>query len=219
LGTFNTSGPDMLLDALNQGLGNCAQLPRIVIDKHWVGTGSRPPSYVPAAFTLTVTSTVSATDSTLLGTATCTVASGKFRCDYRDQAEPAVARDGLLVATTSVLTVRETGFPGNTVDITFPVDLASRFVSCPPSGGPCLLTITNTPPPPPTTSPSTSPTTEPSTSTPTPPSTAPTTSPSVSPVTLPATGSRGTPPLVLLGVLLVPLGAVLVFVTRRRAAG
>jgi hypothetical protein len=217
LGTFNAGGPDMLLDALNQGLGNCAQLPRVVIDKHWVGTGSRPPSYVPAAFTLTVTSTVSAADSTLLSTATCRVASGTFHCDYRDQADPAVLRDGLLVATTSVLTVRETGFPGNTVDITFPVDLSSRFVSCPPSG-PCLLTITNTPPPPPTTPPSTSPTTEPSTSPTTQPPPAPTTSPSVSPVTLPATGSSGTKPL-LLGALLVPLGAVLVLVTRRRAAG
>ena len=171
LGTFNTSGPGMLLDALNQGLGNCAQLPRIVIDKQWVGTGSQPPSYVPPEFTLTVTSAVSATDSTGLGTAVCTVVSGQFGCDYRDRADPAVPQDGLLVATTSVLTVQETGFPGNTVDVTFPVDVSSRFVTCPPGGGPCLFTVTNTPPPPPTptTTAPTSPTTEPPTTPTTPP--------------------------------------------------
>jgi hypothetical protein len=219
LGTFNTSGPGMLLDAVNQGLGNCAQLPRTVIDKQWVGTGSQPPSYVPPGFTLTVTSVVSATDPTLLGTATCSVVSGEFRCDYRDQADPAVSQGGLLVAATSVLTVQETGFPGNTADITFPVDLSSRFVTCPPSGGPCLLTITNTPPPPttPTTEPSTTPTTTPTTQPPTAPSTAPSTSPETLPATLPATGSAGTQPLVLLGVLFVPLGAALVLVTRQRA--
>ena len=215
LGTFNTSGPGMLLDALNQGLGNCAQLPRIVIDKQWVGTGSQPPSYVPPEFTLTVTSVVSATDSTGLGTAVCTVVSGQFGCDYRDQADPAVPQTGLLVATTSLLTVQETGFPGNTVDVTFPVDVSSRFVTCPPGGGPCLFTVTNTPPPPPaptTTTAPTSPTTEPPTT-----PTTPSTSPATLPATLPPTGSSATDPLVLFGVLLVPLGVALVLVTRRRA--
>lgn len=212
LGMFNTSGPGMLLDALNQGLGNCAELPRIVIDKQWVGTGSQPPADVPAQFTLTVSSVVSATDSTPLGTATCRVVSAQLLCDYRDEADPSVPRDGLLVATTSVLTVQEEGFPGNTVDITFPVDLSSRFVSCPPDGGPCLLTITNTPPPPTTTTTTTPPTSPPTTE----PATVPSTSPATLPATLPATGSSDPGPLVFVGVLLVPLGVALVLVTRRR---
>ena len=222
LGTFNTAGPNMLLDALNQGLGNCAELPRVIVDKQWVGTGSQPPSNVPAEFTLTVTSVVSATDATVLGTASCTVVSGQLVCDYRDQADPSVPQDGLLVATTSLLTVQETGFPGNSMDITFPVAVSSKFVTCPPTGAPCALTITNTPPPPPpTTSPPTEPTTEPTTTPTTSPTTEPPTAPSTSPATLPntlpPTGSSGTEPLVLLAALLVPLGSALVLVTRRQA--
>jgi hypothetical protein len=218
LGTFNITGPTMVLDATNQGVGNCAAQPRVVIDKQWVGTGSQPPSNVPAAFSLTVTSVVSATDPTVLGTASCAVTDGKFGCDYRDAAAPTLSQNGLLVATTSMLTVQETGFPGNTVDVSFPVDVSSRFVTCPSSGGPCLFTITNTPPPTTTVVPPTTPTTVPPTATPTTePDVAPTSIPPTLPATLPATGSSGTSPLLALSVVLVPLGAALIVVTRRRA--
>ncbi len=226
LGTFNTGGSNMLLDALNQGLGNCAAQPRIVIDKQWVGTGSVPPVNVPAGFLLTVSSSASATDPAVLGTATCAVSAGAFSCDYRDAADPAVPQGGLLVNASSLLTVTETGFPGNTVDVTFPVGVSSRFVNCPAAGGACLFTLTNTPPPPPTT-PTTEPpvtsvpptTATPPTGTPTsvPPNTLPVVAPETLPATLPATGSSDTKPVLLFGLVLVPLGAVLVLATRRRA--
>jgi hypothetical protein len=211
LGTFNTTGPSMLLDAINQGLGNCVQQPRIVIDKQWVGTGATPPTNVPAAFLLTVTSLASADDSTVLGTAICNVSGGVFTCDYRDQTDPTVPQPGLVVNASSVLTVTETGFPGNTVDVTFPVSASSRFVTCPSNGGPCLFTITNTPPPPPvtTTTQAPAPTTEPPTE--------PTTSPATMPATLPATGSSDPATLLVLGALLVPLGVALIVITRLRA--
>jgi LPXTG-motif cell wall-anchored protein len=112
------------------------------------------------------------------------------------------------------------------MDITFPVDVSRRFVNCPATGGPCLLTITNTPPPPPTNEPTTTPTTEPTTIPTTEPTTTPTTGPSVVPTTipgtlpstLPATGSSGAQPLALMGLLFLPLGAALILVTRRRAS-
>jgi hypothetical protein len=225
LGTFNTSGPDMLLDALNRGLGNCEEQPRIVVDKQWLGTGDVPPANVPPGFQLTVTSVVSAADPTVLGTATCTVAGGALSCDYRDAATPSVPQAGLLVNAASVLTVTETAFPGNTVDVSFPVGVTSRFVNCPAAGGPCLFTITNTPPaPPPTTAPPTTapalPTTPPTSAQPiiAPPAGAPTSVlPVTLPPTLPATGSTDARPLVLLALVLVPLGAGLVLVTRKRA--
>ena len=53
------------------------------------------------------------------------------------------------------------------------------------------------------------------------PTSVPNTSPEVIPVTLPATlpatGSSDTKPVLLFGLVLVPLGAVLVLATRRRA--
>ncbi len=211
LGTFNTTGPNMLLDALNEGLGNCAEQPRIVIDKEWVGTGAQPPSNVPPGFLLTVTSSASDTDPTVIGTATCNVQNSAFICNYLDTGDQ-TPQGGLLVNANSLLTVTETGFPGNTVDVTFPVGMASKFVNCPAAGGNCTFTLTNTPPPPPTTTPTTSPTTVP-------PSTTPTTEPTTSPVsiTLPPTGSSGSAPMTLLGLALIPVGALLVLLTRRRA--
>jgi hypothetical protein len=221
LGTFNTNGPNMLLDAINQGLGNCAAQPRIVVDKQWVGTGSVPPVNVPAGFQLTASSAVSPTDPTVLGTATCTAAGGAFTCDYRDAATPAVPQGGLLVNASSHLTVTETAFPGNTADIRFPVGVSSRYVNCPAAGGPCLFTITNTPPPPPTTTTVLPPTTAPPSTT-TAPSVAPPTEeptsirPVTIPATLPATGAPNATPMLLLALVLVPLGAALVLATRRR---
>jgi LPXTG-motif cell wall-anchored protein len=130
-----------------------------------------------------------------------------------------VPQGGLLVNPNSVLTVTESGFPGNTVDITFPVGMSSRYVKCVDlSGEPCVLTITNTPPPPtpPTTAPSNTTTTAAAGTSIVPP-TAPNTLPITIPNTLPATGSSDASQLVLFGLVLVPLGAVLVAVTRRRA--
>jgi hypothetical protein len=211
LGTFNTTGPNMLLQ------------PRIIVDKQWVGTANVPPVNVPDGFQLTVTSVVSAADPTVLGTATCTVTGGAFTCDYRDAAAPAVPQGGLLVNASSLLTVTETAFPGNTVDITFPVGVSSRFVNCPAAGGPCLFTITNTPPPPPTTTTTTTPTTAPSSSTTSPLIAPPTQEPTsifppttATPGTLPATGSSDARPMMLLALVLVPMGAGLVLITRRR---
>jgi hypothetical protein len=132
-----------------------------------------------------------------------------------------VAQGGLLVDAASILTVTETAFPGNTVDITFPVGVSSRYVNCPAAGGPCLFTITNTPPPPPTTTTTTAPpssTTSPSIAPPTqePTSILPPTTATI-PATLPATGSSDARPMLLLALLLVPVGAGLVLLTRRRA--
>jgi hypothetical protein len=218
LGTFNTNGPNMLIDRAN-GAMPCASPPRIAVDKEWVGTGAQPPSNVPAGFQLTVTSSTSATDPTVLTTATCTVVSSAFICDYRDAANPGQPQGGLLVNNESLLTVTETGFPGNTVDITFPVGMASKYVHCamdPATGnftGACLLTITNAPPPPPPTT--VPPTTAPTTVPPDAPTTVPTTSPIT--VTLPPTGSSGPAPLTILGLALIPAGALLILLTRRRA--
>jgi hypothetical protein len=214
LGTFNTNGPNMLIDNAN-GAMPCTTGQRITIDKEWVGTGITPPVNVPPGFQLVVTSSVSQTDATVLSTATCTVTAGAFSCDYRDAATPAVPQGGLLVNPDSLLTVTETGFPGNSVDITIPVGMSSRFVHCQNLSGPCVLTITNTPPPPPPTTvpPTTTPTTP--TTPPPPDSTVPTTSPIT--VTLPPTGSSGTSPMTIIGLLLIPLGGGLVLLTRRRA--
>jgi hypothetical protein len=211
LGTFNTTGPNMLLDALNQGLGNCAEQPRVVIDKQWVGSGAQPPTNVPPDFLLTVTSSASDTDPTVIGTATCDVVSGLFTCDYRDAADPSVAQGGLIVNANSLLNVVETGFPGNTIDVTFPVGMASRFINCPAAGGNCTFLLTNSPPPPPPTPPTTAP---PAT---TPPPTEPTTSPETIPDALPPTGSSAPEPLTILGLLMVPVGLGLVWLTHRRA--
>ena len=217
LGTFNTNPPSTLVDAAN-GAMPCQTGQRIVVDKQWVGTGSTPPANVPDGFTLTVTSTVSQTDLSIIGTATCQVTNGAFMCNYEDTGAPGVPQGGLLVNADSLLNVSETPFPGNSVDITFPVGMSSQFVTCQGLSGPCQLTITNTPPPPPpppTTAPP--PTTEPTTAPPpTPPTTTPTGEVVTIPNTLPPTGTSGAP-LVLMGLLLLPLGAVLVVVTRRRA--
>jgi hypothetical protein len=217
LGTFNPNPPNMLLDAAN-GAMPCTPGQRIVIDKQWVGTGSQPPVNVPAEFQLTVTSSVSQTNLAVIATATCAVSGGAFSCNYVDTDTPGVPQGGLLVNADSLLTVSETGFPGNTMDITFPVDMSSQYITCVAGGGACQFTITNTPPPPPPTT--TPPTTEPTTTTipvvdtsivPPPP-------PSVTiPPTLPATGSSDATPLVLFSLVLVPIGAVLVAITRRRA--
>ena len=211
LGTFNQNNPSMLIDTAN-GAMPCQEVRRITIDKQWVGTGTTPPVNVPPDFLLTVTSSASDVDPTVIGTATCNVSGGVFTCSYIDAAAPGVPQGGLLVDTNSLLTVTETGFPGNTVDITFPVDLASRFVNCAAGGTPCLLTITNTPPPPPPPPPTTTTTVPETTTTPT---TEPTTSPVT--ITLPPTGSAGPGPLTLLAVVLLPAGAALVWFTRRRA--
>ena len=220
LGTFNTNPPNMLIDAAN-GAMPCQATSRIVIDKQWVGTGATPPSNVPPGFLLTVTSSASQTDATVIGTASCTVTDGVFGCDYRDAADSSVPQEGLLVNADSLLNVTETGFPGNVVDITVPQDIASKYISCPAAGGPCLFTITNTPPPPPP--PPTEPPTTPAPTTPAPTPPPPTdTPPSVNPTTLtipptlPATGSSGLLPLSVAALVLVPLGAVIVMATRRR---
>jgi hypothetical protein len=212
LGTFNTGPPNMLIDAGNGGQ-TCRPDQRIVIDKQWVGSGANPPTNVPPEFLLTVTSSASDVDPTVISTATCNVSGGVFTCSYLDAASPGVPQGGLLVNLDSLLTVVETGFPGNTADITFPVGLASKYVNCAPTGTPCLVTITNTPPPPP---PTTTPTTSPEivTSVP-PPPTEPTTSPES--ITLPPTGTSGPAPLTIIGLLMVPVGGALVWLTRRRA--
>jgi hypothetical protein len=210
LGTFNTSPPNMLIDRAN-GAMPCQTGQRITIDKQWVGTGTTPPVNVPPGFLLTVTSSVSQTDATVIGTATCNVSGGVFTCSYVDAAAPGVPQGGLLVNADSLLTVTETGFPGNAVDITFPVGMSSRFIACQNISGPCLLTITNTPPPPPP-PPDTTTTTTPDT---TPPPTEPTTSPET--ITLPPTGTSGPAPLTIIALLMLPVGAGLVWLTRRRA--
>ena len=56
-----------------RGSATAPPSPASSIDKQWVGTGSVPPVNVPAGFELTVTSSTSATDATVLGTATCAV--------------------------------------------------------------------------------------------------------------------------------------------------
>ncbi len=216
LGTFNTNPPNMLIDAAN-GAMPCQATSRIVIDKQWVGTGATPPSNVPPGFVLTVTSSASQTDPTTIGTATCTVTGGVFACDYRDAADPSVPQGGLLVNANSLLIVTETGFPDNVVDITAPQDIASKYISCPAAGGPCLFTITNTPPPPPP------PTTEPTTTPPPTPAPPTDTPPSLNstaltmPPTLPPTGASGVLPFSAVALVLLPLGAVIVMATRRRA--
>ena len=213
LGTFNTNPPNMLIDAANGGV-TCTPDQRIVIDKEWVGTGPNPPTNVPPEFLLTVTSSNSKTDPTVISTATCNVSGGVFTCSYVDTASPGVPQGGLLVNVDSLLTVTETGFPGNTVDITFPVGLASLYVHCAAPGTPCVLTITNSPPPPPPTTTTTTPTT-PDTTTPPPTDTTPTTSPTE--ITLPPTGTSGPAPMTIIALALLPLGAALVWFTRRRA--
>jgi hypothetical protein len=209
-GTFNTNGPNMLIDRAN-GAMPCQTDRRVNIDKEWVGTGATPPVNVPPEFLLTVTSSASDVDPTVIGTATCNVSGGVFTCSYIDTAAPGVPQGGLLVDTNTLLTVTETGFPGNTVDITFPVGLASKFVNCAATGSPCLLTISNTPPPPPPTTT----TLPPETTTPPPTDTTPTTSPET--ITLPPTGSSGPAPMTIIALALLPLGAALVWFTRRRA--
>jgi hypothetical protein len=211
LGTFNTNPPNMLIDASNGGV-TCTPDQRIIIDKEWVGSGAQPPTNVPPEFLLTVTSSVSQTDPTVISTATCNVSGGVFTCNYEDAASPGVPQGGLLVNVDSLLNVVETGFPGNTVDITFPVGLASKYVNCDVAGSPCLFTLTNTPPPPP---PTTTPTTLPEIVTSVPPPTEPTTSP-VS-ITLPPTGTAGPAPLTIIALFMLPVGAALVWFTRRRA--
>jgi len=136
LGTFNPNNPNMLIDAAN-GAMPCTKNRRLLIDKQWVGTGSTPPVNVPADFLLTVTSSVSQTDLSVISTATCRVTGGVLNCDFVDTGAPGVPQGGLLVNADSLLTVTETGFPGNTVDITYPVDMAGKFVTCtdPPTGG------------------------------------------------------------------------------------
>jgi LPXTG-motif cell wall-anchored protein len=211
LGTFNITGANMLIDAAN-GAMPCVIPQRILIDKQWVGTGNVPPVNVPPEFLLTVTSSVSDTDPTVISTATCNVAGGVFTCDYRDTSDPSVPQGGLLVNNNSLLNVMETGFDGNTVDVTFPVGMSSPFVNCPAAGGPCLFTLTNTPPPPPPDETTT--TAAPETI---PPTTEPVTSPATIPNTLPATGSSGPAPMTIIGLMMVPLGAALIWLTRRRA--
>ncbi|HEY1280681.1 MAG TPA: hypothetical protein VGF22_13475 [Acidimicrobiales bacterium] len=208
LGTFNTNPPNMLIDAAN-GAMPCQTGQRITIDKQWVGTGSTPPVNVPPEFLLTVTSSVSQTDATVLSTATCNVSGGVFTCSYVDAAAPGVPQGGLLVTDNSLLTVTETGFPGNTVDVTFPVGMASKFIVCQNISGPCAFQLTNTPPPTTTTT-----TTAPPETTTT-PTTEPTTSPET--ITLPPTGSSGPAPMTIIALALLPLGAALVWFTRRRA--
>ncbi len=217
LGTFNPNPPNMLIDAAN-GAMPCAPGQRIVIDKQWVGTGNVPPVNVPPGFVLTVTSSLSQTNLTVISTATCSVANGAFTCNYADINAPNVPQGGLLVTPDSLLTVTETDFPGNTVDITFPVGMSSKYITC-PAAGPCLFTITNTPPQPPTTT-----TLPPTTTIPpadtsiVPPTAPPDTLPITIPNTLPATGSSDATPLLLFGLVLVPIGAALVAITRRRAS-
>ncbi len=219
LGTFNPNAPSMLIDAANGDMP-CDASDRIIVDKEWVGTGTVPPSNLPADFQLTVTSSTSQTNLAVIGTATCGMVAGTFTCNYVDTAAPGVPQGGLLVNADSLLTVSETSFPGNTVDVTYPVGLSSQFITCVPNGGACQFTVTNTPPPPPTT-PTTQP--PPTTAPPAdttivpPPTTVPTTSPLTIPNTLPATGSSGSAPLLLLAAILLPAGAALVAVTRRRA--
>ena len=219
LGTFNPDGPNMLVDAAN-GAMPCSSTNRVVVNKQWAGTGNVPPANLPAGFQLTVTSSVSQGDPTVLSTATCALSGGTFSCTYVDAAAPGVPQGGLLVNANSLLTVSETTFPGNTVDVTFPVGLSSQFITCLPNGGACQFTITNTPPPPPppettTTPPTTAPPSN--TSILPPPITTPSTSPLSIPNTLPATGSSESVPLLLFGAILLPVGALLVAITRRRA--
>jgi hypothetical protein len=215
LGTFNTSPPNMLIDRANGGFP-CLATPRMIVNKLWAGTGTTPPSNLPAGFTMTVTSREPAPANTLLGTATCTYPNKVFTCAYRDATAPTVPQTGLLISSDAVITVTETAFPGNIVDITFPITKASRFIDCPSTGtGACQLTVTNTPPkpPPPTTTtttdvPTTTPTTLPTSVTP----------PPTFPSTLPPTGApSSSTPLLLIGAVLVPFGLLLVVTTRRRS--
>ena len=229
LGTFNPSNINMLIDAAN-GAMPCNGPDRITIDKQWVGTGSTPPVNVPPGFQLVVTSSASQIDPTVISTATCSVANGAFSCNYEDTAQPGVPQGGLLIRKgvnpndNSLLIVTESGFAGDTVDITYPVSIASKFVTCThPAGGGfgvCSLVITNTPPPPPP-PPDTTTTTCPycGTTTTIPPidtSIVPPTEPTL-PATLPATGSSDATPFLLFSIVLVPVGVVLVALTRRRA--
>jgi len=216
LGTFNPNNPNMLIDAAN-GAMPCIGQERIIVDKQWVGTGSTPPVNLPPGFALTVTSSVSDVNAAVLGTAKCSDSGGTFTCTYEDASAPGVPQGGLLVNPDSLLTVTETDFPGNTVDVTFPVDMASKYITC-PATGPCLFTITNTPPQPPTTT-----TLPPTTTIPpadtsiVPPTAPPDTLPITIPNTLPATGLFDATPMVLFGLVLVPIGVVMVAITRRRA--
>jgi hypothetical protein len=221
LGTFNPNNPNMLIDAAN-GAMQCTKNRRLLIDKQWVGTGPTPPVNVPADFVLTVTSSFSQTDPTVIATATCRVTGGVLNCDFVDTSAPGVPQGGLLVNADSLLTVTETGFPGDTMDITYPVDMAGKYVTCthPPTGGDgvCSLVVTNTPPPPPP-PPTTAP--PPDDTTTIPPidtSVVPPTQETI-PATLPATGSSDATPFLLFSIVLVPVGVVLVALTRRRARG
>jgi hypothetical protein len=165
----------------------------------WVGTGTAAPSNLPDGVTLTVTSSASDVDPTVISTAMCTFPGGVFTCDYRDAADPSVPQGGgLLVTNNSLLTVTESAFDGNVVDppATLPVGVASKYVGCQGISGPCVLTVTNTPPPPP----------------PPPPTTA---SPETIPNTLPATGSSDSTPIVFIALLMIPVGVVMA--ARRRA--
>ena len=103
-----------------------------------------PPANVPEGFQLGVTSVAGATDPTVLGTATCTVAGGAFTCDYRDASAPAVPQGGLLVQASSLLTATETDFPGNTVvsPVTIPATLpATGSTDARPMGVLALLLV------------------------------------------------------------------------------
>jgi hypothetical protein len=105
------------------------------------------------------------------------------------------------------------------MDITFPVSMASKYITCvkDPQGnstGPCHFTITNTPPPPPPPEPTTTTTICVECTTTIPPIE---TSIETLPPTLPPTGSSDATPLVLFGLVLVPIGVTLVALTRRRA--
>jgi len=220
LGTFNPNPPNMLIDAAN-GAMPCTPTRRLLIDKQWVGTGSTPPVNVPADFVLTVTSSVSQTNLAVIGTATCSLTGGALSCSFVDTNAPGVPQGGLLVNADSLLTVTETPpIPGNTVEPSFPADMAGKYVTCthPPEVGQgvCSFVVTNTPPPPPPPPPTTAPPDQPTTIPPIDTSIVPPT-PETIPATLPATGSSDATPFVLFALVLVPVGVVLVALTRRRA--
>ena len=149
LGTFNPNRPE---HADRRGQRRHAVLghQRIVVDKEWVGTGTVPPSNLPAGFQLTVTSSVSQTNASVLGTATCGMVAGTFTCNYADTAAPGVPQGGLLVNADSLLTVSETSLPRQHRRTSrSPSACRVSSSAAVPNGGACQFTVTNTPPPPP----------------------------------------------------------------------
>lgn len=217
-------GPNMLISASNGGIGDCEQAVTS-IDKLWViggQAGTVPPVALAPGFAVVVESRSSQGEP--LGSATCRYEPG-FTCTYADPAGAPAA--DLPVTPQGTLEVVEQDPPaGFRVEPSGRFQLADRFVSCGASG--CVLTVTNTDQPTPTTT--VPPTTTPTSVSPTtaPPTTAgpgsdvggtgagnnPSTA-NTATGTLPATGSPSRAP-VLLAYALLAVGALLLLESGRR---